>query len=113
MRGRPPHLFKVYLTNLILLCSEIWSPKEVALFLALICRYGKKFELMQPYVSIFYRSLYRTEPFLFCLQILTKTLKEINEFYRIWKYTAHYQTWKAKQKDRPRPVADISDMIFQ
>jgi hypothetical protein len=47
------------------------------------------------------------------LQILTKTLKEINEFYRIWKYTAHYQTWKAKQKDRPRPVADISDMIFQ
>jgi len=45
--------------------------------------------------------------------ILTKTLKEINEFYRIWKYTAHYQTWKAKQKDRPRPVADISDMIFQ
>lgn len=64
------------------------------MFLALICRYGKKFELMQPYIR-------------------TKTLKEINEFYRIWKYTAHYQTWKAKQKDRPRPVADISDMIFQ
>ena len=98
----------VYLTNLILLCAEIWSPKEVALFLALICRYGKKFELMQPYVSIvtFLVSI-------FCHQIRTKTLKEINEFYRIWKYTAHYQTWKAKQKDRPRPVADISDMIFQ
>ena len=108
MRGRPPHLFMVYLTNLILLCAEIWSPKEVALFLALICRYGKKFELMQPYVSIvtFLVSI-------FCHQIRTKTLKEINEFYRIWKYTAHYQTWKAKQKDRPRPVADISDMIFQ
>ena len=47
------------------------------------------------------------------LQIRSKTLKEINDFYRCFKYTDQYKTWKAKQKDRPRPVADISDMIFQ
>ena len=95
---------------------EIWSPKEIALFLALICRYGKKFEMMQPYVSTIRLSTVKpladSSPFR-SVQIRTKTLKEINDFYRCWKYTPHYQTWKAKQKDRPRPVADISDMIFQ
>ena len=72
---------------------EIWSPKEVALFLSLVCRYGKKFELFQPYIR-------------------SKTLKEINDFYRCWKFTSQYQTWKQKQKDRPRTNADISDAIF-
>jgi hypothetical protein len=36
--------------------TELWAPKEAALFLACVCRFGKKFEQFQLYVS-FFRSL--------------------------------------------------------
>ena len=32
---------------------ELWNPKEMALFFACICRFGKRFELFQNFVSNF------------------------------------------------------------
>ena len=33
------------------ICIEIWAPKEIAMFEACICKFGKRFALFEPYVS--------------------------------------------------------------
>lgn len=46
-------------------------------------------------------------------QIKSKTEQEIYEFYRCWKYTKYYRTWKLKSKDRPKHnVASLSDLVY-
>ena len=46
------------------------------------------------------------------MQIKSKTEQEIYEFYRCWKYTKYYKTWKVKAKDRPKLTASLSDVIY-
>lgn len=36
---------------ILLICSELWSPKEIALFNTCICRFEKEFEVFTHYVS--------------------------------------------------------------
>ena len=47
------------------------------------------------------------------LQIKSKTEQEIYEFYRCWKYTKYYKTWKLKAKDRPKHnMASLNELIY-
>ncbi len=52
-----------------------WAPKQVALFESSICIYGKNFYAIQKVIE-------------------TKTLKQVIEFYYIWKKSSHYTIWK-------------------
>jgi len=54
---------------------EKWTPKEIAIFEAGLCKYGKEFSYIQ-----------------FLIQ--TKTINQVIEFYFIWKTTNHYKIWK-------------------
>mmetsp|Transcript_30190 Transcript_30190/g.40133 ORF Transcript_30190/g.40133 Transcript_30190/m.40133 type:complete len:96 (-) Transcript_30190:261-548(-) len=73
---------------------EIWNPKEMALFTACICQFGKRFDLFVPLIK-------------------SKTEQEIYEFYRCWKYTKYYRTWKLKAKDRPKNnMASLNELIY-
>jgi len=45
---------------------EIWSPKEIALFMHCMCRFEKEFDVFVYYIK-------------------TKTIGEIYDFYRCWK----------------------------
>ena len=55
---------------------DLWGPKEVALFEAGICKYGKDFSMLQRLIG-------------------TKTTKEVVDFYYLWKQTNRYASWKA------------------
>lgn len=86
--------------------TEIWNPKEVALFNACICRFEKNFSLFQNYVSA---PLPRLRA---CgianatiLQIKSKSLNQIHDFYRCWKQTKYYRQWKLKSRERARALA--------
>ncbi|PFH37141.1 hypothetical protein BESB_035990 [Besnoitia besnoiti] len=78
-----PRLGAVKLTPLELLTSplrkdnviDLWGPKEVALFEAGICKYGKDFSALQRLIQ-------------------TKTTCEIVDFYYLWKQTNRYIAWK-------------------
>ncbi|CBZ54699.1 conserved hypothetical protein [Neospora caninum Liverpool] len=78
-----PRLGAVKLTPLELLTSplrkdnviDLWGPKEVALFEAGICKYGKDFSALQRLIQ-------------------TKTTCEIVDFYYLWKQTNRYLAWK-------------------
>ncbi|XP_026192663.1 spidroin-1-like [Cyclospora cayetanensis] len=80
-RGRGPC---IRLTPIELLTSplrhrnvlDLWGPKEVALFEAGICKYGKDFNMLQRLIE-------------------TKTTKEVVDFYYLWKQTNRYASWKA------------------
>lgn len=63
---------------------EMWSPYEVAVFEACMTVYGKMFHKIQK-------------------QLITKSTKEIIEFYYFWKKTSHYKQWKKNY------VPDIRD----
>ncbi|PHJ22057.1 myb-like dna-binding domain protein [Cystoisospora suis] len=54
---------------------DLWGPKEVALFEAGICRYGKDFNVLQRLIG-------------------TKSTCEIVDFYYLWKQTNRYVAWK-------------------
>ena len=60
---------------------EIWSPDEIALFEACMCKYGPVFS----HYSRFIR---------------TKTSQEIVDFFFAWKKSTHYQTWSKKEAAR-------------
>lgn len=66
---------------------ELWTLKEIAIFEASICLFGKKFDLIQTFVA-------------------TKNLDETVKFYNMWKMTSHYKIWstevKALSKKQPR-----------
>ena len=48
-----------------------------------------------------------------CLQIKSKTEQQIYEFYRCWKYTKYYRTWKLKAKDRPKNnMASLNEVVY-
>lgn len=57
---------------------ERWSPYEIALFEACICKFGKDFEL-------------------FKIIIKTKNLDEIQEFYYCWEKSKYYDSWVTTQ----------------
>jgi len=67
----------------------------MALFNACICRFDKEFRLFRHYVSQASINL----------QIKTKTLNEIYDYYRSWKQTKYYKTWKIKSKERAKAAA--------
>ena len=46
---RSDHPFGKFQRKLI--CSEIWSPKEIALFMHCMCRFEKEFDVFVNYVS--------------------------------------------------------------
>ncbi|KEP63871.1 UNVERIFIED_CONTAM: hypothetical protein HHA_237520 [Hammondia hammondi] len=81
--GAAPRLGAVKLSPLELLTSplrkdnviDLWGPKEVALFEAGICKYGKDFSALQRLIQ-------------------TKTTCEIVDFYYLWKQTNRYLAWK-------------------
>ncbi|KAF8822033.1 hypothetical protein IE077_004229 [Cardiosporidium cionae] len=52
-----------------------WGPKEVCLFEAAICKYGKDFSKIQRIIQ-------------------TKTTKDMIDFYYLWKKTNRYVAWK-------------------
>ena len=50
---------------------------------------------------------------IYTVQIKSKSEQQIYEFYRCWKYTKYYRTWKQKSKDRPKHnMASLSDVVF-
>lgn len=54
-----------------------WTPYEIAVFEAGVCKHGKNFHLIQKLIK-------------------TKTTQELVHFYyTCWKGSAHYRTWKA------------------
>jgi hypothetical protein len=55
---------------------EKWTPKEIAVFECGLCKYGKKFKLIQ---KLLHNS---------------KNHLEITEFYYLWKTSSHYTAWK-------------------
>eukprot|EP00347_Sterkiella_histriomuscorum_P020303 403338323 len=71
---------------------ELWAPKEVALFEACICRYGKNFDKFIPFIK-------------------SKSEKEVIDFYFAWKKTEHYKTWKNKQ-DKRKVSDNQNDWVF-
>ncbi|KAF8822035.1 hypothetical protein IE077_000102 [Cardiosporidium cionae] len=54
---------------------DAWGPKEVCLFEAAICKYGKDFSRIQRIIQ-------------------TKTTKDMIDFYYLWKKTNRYVAWK-------------------
>ena len=52
-----------------------WAPKQVALFESAICIYGKNFHAIQKVIG-------------------NKSLKQVIEFYYLWKKSSHYTIWK-------------------
>jgi hypothetical protein len=56
---------------------EMWSPHEIALFEAALLHVGKDFHEVSKV-------------------IVTKSTKEIIDFYYIWKKTSHYKKWKSQ-----------------
>mmetsp|Transcript_22729 Transcript_22729/g.40885 ORF Transcript_22729/g.40885 Transcript_22729/m.40885 type:complete len:176 (-) Transcript_22729:1710-2237(-) len=55
---------------------EKWTPKEIAVFECSLCKYGKKFKLIQKLLG------------------MSKSHLEITEFYYLWKTSSHYASWK-------------------
>ena len=49
---------------------------------------------------------------MYFFKIKSKSLSEINDFYRCWKHTKYYKTWKLKNKDRPKVQGTLNDLIF-
>ncbi|CDJ44283.1 hypothetical protein, conserved, partial [Eimeria tenella] len=82
-RRSSSHSSRLRLTPVELLTSplrhanvlDLWGPKEVALFEAGICKFGKDFNLLQRLIQ-------------------TKSTKEIVDFYYLWKQTNRYDAWK-------------------
>ncbi|CDW73737.1 myb-like dna-binding domain-containing protein [Stylonychia lemnae] len=72
---------------------ELWAPKEIAIFEACICRYGKNFDKFSHFIK-------------------TKSQKEIVDFYFAWKKTSHYRCWKSKQ-DKRKVTDNQNDWVFQ
>jgi len=78
---------KFRLTTLDMLISPLrtdsiidrWTPKEVAIFEAGICKYGRQFHMIQRLIR-------------------TKTEREVIDFYYHWKKTSHYKMWKDNKK---------------
>lgn len=60
---------------------EKWSPYEIALFQACICKYGKDFELFKDIIK-------------------TKSIGEIQEFFIIWEKSKYYSAWVTTQIKR-------------
>jgi len=61
---------------------EEWTPREMALFESCICRHGKDFDLMSKTIG-------------------SKTTRQCVEFYyRVWKRSKHYCTWKSSCQHR-------------
>jgi hypothetical protein len=60
---------------------EKWSPYEIALFQACICKYGKDFELFKEIIK-------------------TKSIGEIQEFFLIWEKSKYYSAWVTTQIKR-------------
>lgn len=81
---------------------ELWSPKEVALFEACICRFGKHFHKFANFVR----------DCLLTVQIKSKSQKEIIDYYFAWKKTHHYRCWKAKQ-DKRKITDNQNEWVFQ
>jgi hypothetical protein len=48
-------------SNFTLIFKELWSPKEIALFNACICRFEKEFEVFTHYVSDYSSTYYKNE----------------------------------------------------
>ena len=66
--------------------SESWSPKQIAIFESALCSYGKKFEIIEKFLTN------------------SKSQREITHFYYIWKKTSHYKFWKdAVRSQRAAP----------
>jgi len=90
---------KLKLTTLDLLLNPVrtdlvyekWSPKEIAIFESAICKFGKKFEVIQSLVK-------------------SKSILEVTEFYESWKKTSHYKTWKNKRSQMRE--TDLNSWIF-
>jgi hypothetical protein len=57
-------------------------------------------EVLRPKSSILLKELKESGTLTFIVQIKSKSLKEIHDFYRSWKQTKYYKTWKQKNKDR-------------
>lgn len=66
---------------------ELWTVKEIAIFEASLCLFGKQFDLIEAHVG-------------------TKSLEQIIRFYNLWKLSTHYKIWKANlralSKKEPR-----------
>mmetsp|Transcript_53971 Transcript_53971/g.69300 ORF Transcript_53971/g.69300 Transcript_53971/m.69300 type:complete len:226 (-) Transcript_53971:50-727(-) len=67
---------------------EMWSPRQIALFEGAISIYGKNFKKCQEIIE-------------------NKTVKEVVEFYYVWKMTSHYDKWKQTYEPNIEP-ADYS-----
>jgi len=55
---------------------ETWTPREIAVFEAGLCTFGKRFDKL---CTLLRRS---------------KTLAQITDLYYDWKTTSHYKCWK-------------------
>ena len=62
--------------------EDKWTVREIAIFEAGICAYGKEFHTIAKLFKI-----PNSEK-------LSKTCNEVVEFYYVWKKSAHYDLWK-------------------
>ena len=64
--------------TLVPVCVEIWSMKEMALFQACMCEFGKRFDKFTPIVSLFWLSIFRIYPVWIILITKVQITIEIN-----------------------------------
>ena len=77
--------------TLMLMCVEIWSMKEMALFQACMCEFGKRFDKFTPIVSLFWLSIFRIYPVWIILIIKVQITIEIN--FNSWSMPIDLKFW--------------------
>ena len=60
-----------------------------------------------------FKELKRIGTLTFIVQIKSKSLKEIHDFYRSWKQTKYYKTWKQKNKDRLKSAVKDEQSLLE
>ena len=74
--------------------TDQWSPREIAVFEAALCIYGKEFHTVRKLVAQCGGG---------------KTTRQVVEFYYLWKKSSHYRDWKGagrtKKRDQPEENA--------
>jgi hypothetical protein len=105
--------------------ADNWTLREIALFEAAMCAFGKDFHAVQQAVSLksirpdqhvsrrSLQSLTRiAHDLLFrpsLMQVKTKTTNDIVDFYYMWKKSTHYMIWKSSGKPSEPPTEPAED----
>jgi hypothetical protein len=105
--------------------TDNWTLREIALFEAAMCAFGKDFHAVQQAVLL--ESLADLAILSRCVlckcftfhvllslllsrvQVKTKTTNDIVDFYYMWKKSTHYMIWKSSGKPSEPPTEPAED----